>query len=182
MLKQLTKNIYYSFPVQLFILHFRKYQILLLFWFLLTSTINSGFMKTFGADALFFSPEYLGNVNFLGSFITGAALGFFLMSWNITTFILHSKRFKFLATTAKPFFKYCINNAVLPLLFLLFYFIRLYQFDADRELMNTASIRSDRRHCFRINHHFVYILYLFFRRRKNDHQNHCTDCWEPSTV
>ena len=24
-------------------------------------------MKTFGADALFFSPEYLGNVNFLGS-------------------------------------------------------------------------------------------------------------------
>lgn len=140
MLKQLTKNIYYSFPVQLFILHFRKYQILLLFWFLLTSTINSGFMKTFGADALFFSPEYLGNVNFLGSFITGAALGFFLMSWNITTFILHSKRFKFLATTAKPFFKYCINNAVLPLLFLLFYFIRLYQFDADRELMNTASI------------------------------------------
>jgi hypothetical protein len=34
-------------------------------------------MKTFGADALFFSPEYLGNVNFLGSFITGAALGFF---------------------------------------------------------------------------------------------------------
>ena len=63
-MKQLLKDIYYSFPVQLFILHFRKYQILLLFWFVLASTINSNFMKNYGADALFFSPEYLGSVNF----------------------------------------------------------------------------------------------------------------------
>src|SRR4051812_12368748 len=55
-MKQLS-NIYYSFPVQLFILHFRKYQILLLFWFVLASTVNSGFMKSYGADALFFAPE-----------------------------------------------------------------------------------------------------------------------------
>jgi hypothetical protein len=112
----------------------------LLFWFVLFSTINSGFMKTFGADALFCSPEYLGSVNFLGALVTGAALGFFVMSWNITTFILHSKRFKFLATTTKPFFKYCVNNAVLPLLLLLFYFIRLYQFDSYKELMSFSEI------------------------------------------
>ncbi len=140
MLKQLIRNIYYSFPIQLFILHFRKYQILLLFWFILASTVNSGFLKTFGADALFFSPEYLGRVNILGALITGAALGFFVMSWNITTFILHSKRFKFLATTTKPFFKYCINNAIFPVLFMLFYFIRLYQFNGYRELMNANEI------------------------------------------
>ncbi len=140
MLKQLIKDIYFSFPIQLFVLHFRKYQILLLFWFMLASTINSGFLKTFGADALFFSPEYLGTVNFLGASITGAALGFFIMSWNITTFILHSKRFKFLATTIKPFFKYCINNAILPLLLLIFYFVRLYQFDGYRELMSLKEI------------------------------------------
>lgn len=140
MTKQLIRNIYYSFPVQLFILHFRKYQILLLFWFILASTVNSGFLKTFGADALFFSPEYLGEVNILGALITGAALGFFIMSWNITTFILHSKRFKFLATTTKPFFKYCINNAILPLLFLIFYFIRLVQFNEYRELMSAIDI------------------------------------------
>lgn len=139
-MKQLLNNIYYSFPVQLFILHFRKYQVLLVFWFLLGSTINSGFMKNFGADALFFAPEYLGNVNALGAAIVGVAMGVFMMSWNVTTFILHSKRSKFLATTSKPFLKYCINNAVLPLLFLIFYFIKLFAFDDYKELMSTGEI------------------------------------------
>jgi hypothetical protein len=139
-MKQLLNNIFYSFPVQLFILHFRKYQVLLIFWYLLASIIDSGFMKAFGADALFFAPEYLGNVNALGGLIVGAALGVFIMSWNVTTFILHSKRCKFLATTSKPFLKYCINNAVLPLLFLIFYFVRLFPFDGYKELMGTGEI------------------------------------------
>jgi Patatin-like phospholipase len=139
-MKQLLNNIFYSFPVQLFILHFRKYQVLLVFWYLLVSTINSGFMKTFGADALFFAPEYLGNVNALGAAIVGVAIGVFIMSWNVTTFILHSKRCKFLATTSKPFLKYCINNAVLPLLVLIFYFVKLFAFDENKELMGMGEI------------------------------------------
>ncbi len=142
-MKQLIKDIYYSFPVQLFILHFRKYQILLLFWLALASTINSGFMKSYGADALFFSPEYLGSVNFLGAMITGVALGVFIMSWNVTTFILHSKRFKFLATTTHPFLKYCLNNALFPLLLILFYFIKLYRFNDYRELMSFREIITE---------------------------------------
>ncbi|NOT92347.1 hypothetical protein [Ferruginibacter sp.] len=139
-MKQLMNNIFYSFPLQLFILHFRKYQVLLIFWFVLMSTINSGFMKTFGADALFFAPEYLGNVNALGAAIVGVAMGVFMMSWNVTTFILHSKRCKFLATTSKPFLKYCINNALLPLLFIVFYFVRLVAFNGYKELMTGGEI------------------------------------------
>ena len=138
-MKSLLKDIFYSFPIQLFILHFRKFQVLLVFWYVLGSTINSGFMKTYGADALFLSPEYLGNVNGLGALIVGLAMGVFIMSWNITTFILHSKRCKFLATTRQPFLIYCINNAVLPLLFLIFYFMRLYPFDTQKELMTTGQ-------------------------------------------
>lgn len=139
-MKRFITDFYYSFPVQLFILHFRKYQILLLFWFILISTINSDFLKHYGADALFFVPEYLGNVNFLGAMIVGIALGVFFMSWNVTTFILHSKRFKFLGTTRNPFLKYCINNALFPILFVLFYFIRLYWFAEYRELMTFSEI------------------------------------------
>lgn len=97
-------------------------------------------MKNFGADALFFSPEYLGSINFLGTLITGVSLGILIMSWNITTFILHSKRLKFLATTAHPFLNYCINNAVIPLLFIAFYFIKLYQFNEYKELMQVSEI------------------------------------------
>ncbi len=139
-MKQAVKNIFYFFPFQLFILHFRKFQVLLVFWYLLGSTINSGFMKTYGADALFCSPEYMGDVNALSALIVGIAMGVFFMSWNITTFILHSKRCRFLATTTKPFLKYCINNALLPLLFLAFYFYKLIRFDAQKELMNAGEI------------------------------------------
>jgi hypothetical protein len=139
-MKLLIKNIWYSLPIQLFILHFRKYQVLLVFWYVLFSTISSVFMKTFGADALFFSPEYLGKVNIVGAIITGVALGVYMMSWNITTFILHSKRFRFLAATSNPFLKYCINNAILPLIFLFYYFIKLYFFNSEKELMGTKDI------------------------------------------
>lgn len=139
-MKTWIKKAYHFFPVQLFILHFRKYQVLLLFWFILFSTVNSEFMRTFGADTLFFAPEYLGQVNILGSLITGFALGVFIMSWNVTTFILHTKRFKFLATTANPFMKYCINNALLPLIFIIFYLVRLYRFDDYKELMTQREI------------------------------------------
>ena len=136
----LISNIFYSFPIQLFILHFRKFQVLLVLWYLLGSTINSGFMKNYGADALFLTPEYLGKVNLLSAAIVGIALGVFIMSWNVTTFILHSKRCKFLATTNNPFLKYCINNALLPLLFLVFYFVCLYSFDEHKELMSSGEI------------------------------------------
>ncbi len=142
-MKSVLKNIFYFLPVQLFVLHFRKYQVLLIFWYVLFSTLASGFMKSFGADALFFSPEYLGVVNILGAFITGLSLGVFIMCWNITTFILHSKRLKFLATTSDPFLKYCINNAVIPLAFLIFYIIKLYQFDHLKELMTNTEILSE---------------------------------------
>ncbi|MEO6453859.1 MAG: hypothetical protein ABIN97_07310, partial [Ginsengibacter sp.] len=96
-------------------------------------------MKNFGANALFLAPEYLGNVNAAGAALTGIAFGVFTMSWNITTFILHSKRYRFLATTSKPFLKYCINNSIIPLTFLIVYFIYAIQFDINKELMSAID-------------------------------------------
>jgi len=133
------RNIYYSFPVQLLLLHFRRYQVLLVFWYILILAINSHFMKSYGADALFLAPEYLGSVNALGAAIVGVSVGIFMMSWNITTFILHSHRCKFLATTTKPFLKYCLNNSIIPIFFLLYYFVRAFQFDTNRELMSVGE-------------------------------------------
>ena len=52
---------------------------------------------------LFLSPEYLGDVSPISAAIVGMATGIFIMSWNITTFILFSRHFRFLATTTKPF-------------------------------------------------------------------------------
>ena len=139
-MKAWIRGFYYSFPIQLVFLHFRKYQVLLIFWFILFSTVNGSFMKIFGADSLFLGPEYLGNVNSMASGIVGMAIGMFIMSWNITTFVLFSRHFRFLSATTNPFLKYCINNCVIPVVFLLFYFIKAYEFDHNKELIRGAEI------------------------------------------
>ena len=138
-MKTFFQNFYYSFPIQLFLLHFRKSQVLLIFWLILFLTITGNFLKLFGANALFLAPEYLGNVNAAGAAITGIATGIFIMGWNITTFILHSKSFRFLATNSKPFLKYCLNNSIIPICFLLVYFFEAYSFDRKMELIPFAE-------------------------------------------
>lgn len=134
------RGIFYSLPVQLLFLHFRKYQLLLIMWLLLFAIANGSFMKSFGADALFLAPEYLGNVNFMSAALVGISIGVFIMCWNITTFILFTRHFTFLAATQYPFLKYCINNSVLPLTFLIFYLVKAYQFAHYKELIGNLEI------------------------------------------
>jgi hypothetical protein len=139
-MKAWLRGFYYSFPIQLLFLHFRKYQVLLIFWVILFSTISGGFMKYFGADSLYLAPEYLGNVNSFSYAIVGISIGMYIMSWNIASFILFSKHFRFLAATTNPFLKYCINNAIIPILFLLFYFFKAYHFVHNKELIRAVEI------------------------------------------
>lgn len=139
-MKAWFRGFYYSFPIQLVFLHFRKYQVMLLFWLILFFTVNGTLMKTFGADSLFLAPEYLGNVNSLSAAIVGGSIGMFIMSWNIASFILFSRHFRFLAATTNPFLKYCINNSIIPGVFLIFYFVKAYQFAHSKELIPATEI------------------------------------------
>jgi len=134
------RGFFNSLPIQLLFLHFRRYQVLLVFWFVLFTTIDGAFMKNYGADSLFLAPEYLGNVTVFSFAFVGIAVGMFIMSWHVTTFILFSRHFKFLAATTKPFLRYCINNSVIPLIFLIFYFFRAWYFDHYKELIPTTDI------------------------------------------
>ena len=131
-MKAWLRGFFYSFPIELLFLHFRKYQVLLAFWF----------MQTFGANSLFLAPEYLGSVNSFGAAIVGMAIGMFIMSWNITTFILFSRHFKFLSATTNPFLKYCMNNSIIPVIFLIFYFFHAWNFDRYKELIPHLFIFS----------------------------------------
>ncbi|WP_118972055.1 hypothetical protein [Taibaiella koreensis] len=108
-------------PVQLFLLHFRKYQMILIFWCLLFAVISARAATHFGAVALFLSPEYLGKISVLSFSLLGGATAIFAMSWHITTFIIHSKRVPFLGATRHSFLKYCINNSIIPLSYLITY-------------------------------------------------------------
>lgn len=139
-MKRYLVGIWRSLPIQLFLLHFRRYQVFLIFWYILFSTVAGHFMFAFGANSLYLAPEYLGEVTPVSTGIVGFSIGVFIMSWNITTFILHSKNVRFLATTAQPFLKYCINNAILPLIFLVFYFVKAVHYARYQELLPGKEI------------------------------------------
>src|SRR3954470_12273072 len=139
-MKKYLVGFFYSLPVQLLLLHFRRYQVLLIFWYVLFATVSGHFLESYGANSLYLAPEYLTNVNALSMGMVGFSVGVFIMSWNIATFILHTKHIKFLATTAQPVLKFCINNAVLPLFFLIFYFVYAIEYDSNLELLSTLDI------------------------------------------
>lgn len=141
-MKKYLSGFFYSFPVQLMFLHFRRYQVLLLFWIILFATISGHFLKPYGANSLMLAPEYLGQVSAVSAAFTGFAVAAYIMSWNITTFILHSRHIKFLATTAQPFLKYCINNAVIPVIFLLCYLFFAIEYQRREELSSLLEILS----------------------------------------
>ncbi len=134
------RGIWFSLPVQLLFLHFRRYQALLLFWYLLFAVVNGSFLFKLGAHMLYLFPEYLGHVGFVSTMLVGISIGIFIMSWNITTFILHSSNVEFLATTTQPFLKYCFNNALLPLIFLVFYLVKAVAFAHVQELLKWGEI------------------------------------------
>jgi hypothetical protein len=130
------KNFYFSFPIQLLVMHIKKHQTLLAVWILLFLGAAGQFGQLYGIRYLFWDPEYMGSVNYLGFAIVGAAFGGFIMTWNITTYILESSHFQFLASFERPFAIYCLNNSLLPLSFVLtyLYFAVDFQNESDKLL------------------------------------------------
>ncbi|TAD92413.1 MAG: hypothetical protein EAY75_02725 [Bacteroidetes bacterium] len=139
-LRRIVVGIWYCMPVQLLLLHLKQYQLLLAFWVLLFAVVKGNFLERLGTQILFLYPEYLGNVDALSTALVGVSIAVFVITWNITTFILYANHLRFLATTSQPFAKYCINNAIVPLLFLAFYFTKGIQYAHGQELLPTSQI------------------------------------------
>ncbi len=166
--KKWLHNFGYSFPVQLLLLHFKKHQLVLIYWGLLFSVVSGGFMKMFGADSLFLAPEYLDSVNGVGAAMVGLSVGVFIMAWNITTFILFSRHIKFLATTDKPFVKYCLNNFIIPTVFLFFYMFKAIHYGMYKELFNwTKIIELSLGFLLGLFINFLFSFLYFFRADKS---------------
>ncbi|CAN5479019.1 hypothetical protein BH11BAC2_BH11BAC2_21190 [soil metagenome] len=129
-----------SFPVQLVVMHFKKNQIMMLYWLLLFGFITETISKKYGIPFLFLDPEYMGHVGNRAFFIIGLCLGAFIMAFNITSFILNSFRFPFLATLSRTFMKYSHNNFIIPGTFVLVYCIRIFDFQHNSQLKEVGPI------------------------------------------
>jgi len=145
-LKVRIQDIFYSFPVQLIVLHLRSNIMLLMMWVLMALLMTGNFARSFGFRHLFLNPEYLGNVNAISFFLTGLAFGGLFMSWNLTTYLLSTHHFPFLATLKRPFTKFCLNNSVIPIIFFFVYlwyasFSQLY-YEFNNELSVILNLFS----------------------------------------
>ncbi|MEX2514118.1 MAG: patatin-like phospholipase family protein [Cyclobacteriaceae bacterium] len=127
---------FFSFPVQLFILHLRKNLVFVGVWVLLIFIVSENFGKLLGIPYLFLDPEYLNEVSWTGFFLMGVGIAVFTMTFHMTTYIIDGSRFKFLAVTNKPFLHYCLNNFIFPLIFYLVYLVAFIHFQLDNELEN----------------------------------------------
>ncbi len=131
---------WYSFPVQLLVLHVKKNQWLLLCWGILFGCLVGGFGRIFGLPYLFVDPEYNHEVSFAGLVIMGVAVGGFIMAFHITCYILDAHRFSFLGNEKDPFTKFCINNSPIPLTFLSIYLICFIRSPLDNEVESIGAI------------------------------------------
>ncbi|MEZ4791011.1 MAG: hypothetical protein R2811_13445 [Flavobacteriales bacterium] len=138
--RSISRRILYFFPFQLLVLHLKKNHLLLFTWLLLFGYITESMGVKYGVPYLFLYPEYFGEVGFLSYAITGFALGGFITAFNLYSYAMHGYRFPFIATLARPFLKFNINNAVIPGLFVLTFLWCSARFQYTKELVPTAEI------------------------------------------
>ena len=120
MRKTLTE-IAHTFPLRLLQLQLREHLMLLLVWGVLALMTSGLLFPFFGLRYLLLMPEYLGVTGPLSFLVLGTAFGTLAMTWHLATYLLLSRRFPFLAARRRPFGVFAINNALLPLAFLLYW-------------------------------------------------------------
>lgn len=130
----------YSFSIQLVVMHLKKNQLMLVYWVFLFGFITQSFSQRFGIPFLFLDPEYLGKVGVLSFFLVGLAVGVFIMAFNISSYILNSFRFPFLASLSKSFQKYTFNNFIIPALFVIIYIAEIIYFQYFSQFKSIPEI------------------------------------------
>ncbi len=133
-------NIRYMLPVQLVSHHVKRNLPLLFFWFLFLGAVFGSIGKVYGIHYLFLDPEYLGKVGFWSFFFVGLGFANFALAFFITSYILDSHYFSFIALLKKPFLKFSVNNSVLPVLILIVYLSKVILFQFQNEYTTSLEI------------------------------------------
>ncbi|NOZ36303.1 MAG: patatin-like phospholipase family protein [Chlorobi bacterium] len=143
-------------PVRLLLVNLRRNRFLFLLWIFVFLIITGNFGTKYGIPTLFFSPEYLHKVNFLSYFLLGISFGIFFIAFHISGYVTNAYLFPFLATVKNPFYKFSLNNFVIPLTFIISYFIESINFQINIQLYSFPEILLN---CLGL---FVGIILLYF--------------------
>ncbi|MEO6883305.1 MAG: patatin-like phospholipase family protein [Bacteroidia bacterium] len=143
---------------------------LVLFWLLFFGCITQVVAIKYGVPYLFLDPEYLGQVDFRSYLLLGFACGGFIMAFNIASYITNAFRFPFLATLSNPFFKFCLNNLIIPVIFVFVYCVSIYKFQTHSQLVAPKYVWMHIAGFLTGNISFILFSILYFRWANKDIQ------------
>ena len=133
-------KLYYFFPIQLLINHFKRNHILLLCWLVLFAIVTGNFGNYLGIPFLFLDPVYLNQVGFESYFLVGLSLAGFTIAFHITTYISDGHRFTFIGTLKRPFTTFSVNNSLIPLAFILTYTALIVRYELSNERISANEL------------------------------------------
>lgn len=139
-IKDWSVKTWYFFPVQLVFIHLKYNQLLIALWAVLTGFVMQWLGAGFGVPYLFLSPEYVGSVNWLSFFLLGFSVGGFTMAFHAYSYVTYGPSFKFIATLARPFLKFSMNNALIPFIFIVIHVVQIIRFQSYEELTPSGDI------------------------------------------
>src|ERR1700722_5983625 len=122
------RRVFYFFPLQLMLMTFKKNFYFILIWLFFFGIVTRSIGTKYGVPYLFLYPEYLNKVNFLSYLIFGFSCGGLIMAYNISSYVINSFRFPFLAALERPFYVYFLNNLPIPIAFIITYIIAVFHF------------------------------------------------------
>lgn len=122
------------FPFRLLLAHFKYNLIAIIYWVILFGVVSGKFASNYGVPYLFLSPEYGGTISWMSFLFMGFGFGGFVIAFNIYSYKIMGKVYPFISTLTRPFNKFSINNAILPIVFCLFYIYKLAIFQYTEEL------------------------------------------------
>jgi hypothetical protein len=136
----MLRKLIFFFPLQLLLANLKRNHLLLILWVILFGFVSKGIASKYGIHHLFLAPEYLDTVSFWSYGIVGFSIGGFVMTFNISSYIINSRRFPFIAALKKPFVKFCINNSLLPFIFLVYYILQVIHYQIEYEHSSSWEI------------------------------------------
>lgn len=156
------------FPFRLLSAHVKYNFFGLIYWVLLFGIVSGNLASFFGVPFLFYAPEYHGQLSFFSFFLLGIALGGFFMTFQAYSYAKLGPRFPFLLVVSTPFFKFILNNSILPISFLIYFTYKTCTFLANEELLEFGEIFNKIFGLYTGITSFTLIALLyFFRIRRN---------------
>lgn len=162
------QKLLHFFPFQLLLLHLKHNHFFLIIWSAMFALITSMAGTKYGVPYLLLSPEYLDVVNFWSFAALGFSVGGFIMAFNIYTYMMYGFKFPFIATVSRPFLKFCINNFIIPLTFIVVHVVASLEFQMNDELIAPKqAITHVIGYLTGIAFFFALSFYYFFRTNKD---------------